>query len=107
MSFSAIHGFVPFGFPGVMMNIFCGMLMMMADSYRYVNDAIFGPKIFFLVIGAIAVLYFSPSDRLWTVKEGEDAPATAKWVAAVVLLAWTRVIMCGRLLPYLGSESDL
>ena len=58
------------------------------------------PKIVFITIGAIAVLYFSLSERLWAVKAGEDAPMGAKWVAALVLLSWTGVIMGGRLLPY-------
>jgi hypothetical protein len=52
-------------------------------------------------IGATAVVYFSLSDRLWSIKAGEDAPVAAKWVAVVVLLAWAGVIVCGRLLPYL------
>jgi hypothetical protein len=55
---------------------------------------------FFLPIGAIAVLYFSLSDRLFRVKAGEDAPAQAKWVAALLLISWVAVIMGGRLLPY-------
>jgi hypothetical protein len=76
--------------------------MMLADSYRYVvNDYTFAPKLAFITIGAAAVLYFSLSDRLWNLKAGEDAPMVAKWVAAVVLLAWTGVIVCGRLLNYL------
>ena len=54
-----------------------------------------------LSIGATAILYFSLSDRLWNVKAGENAPAAAKWVAAIVLLAWAGVIVFGRLLPYL------
>jgi hypothetical protein len=41
------------------------------------------------------------SDRVWNLKAGEDAPATAKWVAGVVLAAWTGVIVCGRMLNYL------
>ena len=35
--------------------------------------------------GAIAVLYFSVSDRLWSVKAGENAPASAKWIAVGVM----------------------
>ena len=90
------------GFLGVLMNVVSGMLMMMADSYRYVvGDIGFAPKMAFIAIGAMAVLYFSVSDRLWNVKAGEDAPAAAKWVAAVVLLAWAGVIVFGRMLPYL------
>lgn len=101
MPFSAVHRIIPLGVFGVVANIFTGMLMLMADTSRYVNEAAFWPKMFFLPIGAIAVLYFSLSDRLWATKAGEEAPMDAKWVAAVVLFSWTVVIMGGRLLPYL------
>jgi uncharacterized membrane protein len=101
LSFAAIHRILPLGVFGVMMNIFSGMLMVMADSHRYLNEFAFWPKMFFLPIGAIAVLYFSLSDRLWAIKAGEDAPMQAKWVAVLVLVSWTIVIMGGRLLPYL------
>ena len=98
--FSAVHRILPLGVFGVMMNVFTGMLMLMADTYRYVNETTFTPKMILLPIGAIAVLYFSLSEPLWNVKAGEDAPMTAKWVAVIVLLAWIGVIMGGRLLPY-------
>ena len=102
VSFAAVHRLLLLGFVGVLMNVFSGMLMMLADSYRYVvNDSMFAPKIALLAIGAIAVLYFSVSERLWNVKAGEDAPMAAKWVTSVVLLSWAGVIACGRLLNYL------
>jgi uncharacterized membrane protein len=101
-SFAAVHRLLPLGFLGVLMNVFSGMLMMLADSYRWVvNDYTFAPKIAFIPIGAIAILYFSVSDRLWSVKAGESAPSAAKWVTVLVLLAWAGVIVCGRMLPYL------
>ena len=100
--FAAMHQVLVLGFVGVLMNVFSGMLMMLADSYRYVvSDVAFAPKIAFITIGAAAVLYFSVSGRLWNVKPGEDAPVAAKWVAAIVLLAWTGVLVFGRMLPYL------
>ena len=99
--FSAVHRLLPLGFLGVMMNVFTGMLMLLADTYRYVvNDYTFAPKIVLIPLGGIAVLYFSLSEELWNVKAGEDAPMSAKWVATVVLLSWAGVIICGRLLPY-------
>jgi uncharacterized membrane protein len=102
VSFAAVHRLLILGFIGVLMNVFSGMLMMLADSYRYVvNDYTFAPKLAFITIGAIAVLYFSLSDRLWNLKAGEDAPMAAKWVATVVLLSWAGVIVCGRMLAYL------
>jgi len=102
LSFAAVHRLLVLGFLGVLMNVVSGMLMMLADSYRYVvSDATFAPKITLIAIGAIAVLYFSASDSLWKVRAGEDAPRSAKWVAVVVLLAWAGVIVCGRMLPYI------
>jgi uncharacterized membrane protein len=102
VSYAAVHRLLILGFLGVLINVVSGMLMMLADSYRYVvTDVTFAPKMAFITIGAIAVLYFSLSDRLWKIEAGEDAPRAAKWVAAVVLLAWAGVIVCGRLLPYL------
>ncbi len=102
VSFAAVHRLLLLGFLGVLMNVFSGMLMMLADSYRYVvGDTAFAPKMALIPIGAIAVLYFSVSDRLWNLKPGEDAPAAAKWMAVVVLLVWAGVIACGRLLNYL------
>ena len=99
--FSAVHRLLPLGFLGVMMNVFTGMLMLLADTYRYVvNDYTFAPKIVLIPLGGIAVLYLSLSEELWNVKAGEDAPMSAKWVATVVLLSWAGVIICGRLLPY-------
>ncbi len=100
--FAAMHQLLLLGFLGVVMNVVSGMLMMFADSYRYVvSDTTFAPKIAFITIGTIAILCFSLSRRLWTVKAGEDAPRGAKWVAAVALVAWAGVIVCGRLLAYL------
>jgi uncharacterized membrane protein len=100
--FSAVHRLLPLGVLAVLMNVFTGMLMMLADTYRYVvNDYTFAPKIAFIPIGATAVLYFSLSDRLWKLKAGEDAPPFAKAVAILVLVCWAGVIACGRLLPYL------
>ena len=100
VSFAAVHRILPLGVLGVVTNVFSGMLILQADSSRYLNEITFVPKVAFITIGAIAVLYFSLSDRLWDVKAGEDAPMRAKWVAALVLLSWTGVIIGGRLLPY-------
>jgi uncharacterized membrane protein len=100
MPFSAIHRILPLGVFGVVMNVFSGMLILQADSFRYLNSITFVPKTAFIAIGAIAVLYFSVSEDLWKVKAGEEAPMTAKWVAVLVLLSWAGVIMGGRLIPY-------
>jgi uncharacterized membrane protein len=101
VSFAAVHRLLPLGVFGVVMNVFSGMLILLADSSRYLNAPTFAPKIGLIVIGAAAVLYFSFSERLWKVRAEEDAPAGAKWVAALILISWSGVIMGGRLISYL------
>jgi hypothetical protein len=101
LSFAAVHKLLVLGFIGVMLNVISGMLMMLAASYRYVvSDSTFAPKLALITIGAIAVLYFSASDRLWRLRPGDDAPAVAKWIAAIVFLAFAGAIVCGRLLSF-------
>jgi uncharacterized membrane protein len=102
VSFAAVHRLLILGFIGVALNVFSGMLLMLHDSYRYVvNNYTFAPKIALVTIGAVAALYFLASDRLWKLRPGDDAPAAAKWAAAIVMLAWAGVIICGRLLNFL------
>jgi hypothetical protein len=98
--FSGVHRLLPIGLAGLFINSFSGMLLFISDSGRYVAMPGFPPKIIAVVIGAIAVIYFSLSDRLWAVKAGDDAPAFAKLVALVVLVSWTAVVILGRWLPY-------
>lgn len=101
-SFAAMHRVLVVGVVGVLMNIVSGMLMMMADSYRYVvSYTPFAPKIALLTIGSIAVLYFTVSDRIWNVQAGQEASLSAKWMAIAVLAAWAGVIACGRLLAFI------
>jgi uncharacterized membrane protein len=101
LSFPAVHKLLVLGFIGVILNAVSGMLMMLAASYRYVvSDATFAPKLALITVGAVAVLYFSASDRLWRLRPDDDAPAVAKWIAAIVFLAFAGAIVCGRLLNF-------
>src|SRR5205085_8506858 len=101
MPFSAVHRLLPLGVFGVVMNVFSGMLILQADSFRYLNSITFIPKTIFIAIGGIAVLYFSVSDRLWNVQAGEEAPIDAKWIAALVPISLRGVIAGGRPIPFL------
>jgi len=64
ISFASVHRMLPLGVFGVVTNVFSGMLILQADSSRYLNEITFVPKVTFIAIGAIAVLYFSLSERL-------------------------------------------
>jgi len=57
-----------------------------------------------IVIGGIAVLYFTIFEKPWELKPGDNAPLTAKVMAIATVLMWSGVIIYGRLLPYLEGE---
>jgi uncharacterized membrane protein len=103
--FAAMHRLLPLGVFGLMINVATGMLFFVADYSRYVTMTnSFFPKMALIVIGGVAVLYFSIFEKPWALKSGEDAPLTAKVMAVATTLMWAGVIIYGRLLPYLEGE---
>lgn len=100
--FSAFHRLLPLGTFGFVLNVITGMLFFVADSGRYtaMTNSFF-PKMALIVIGGVAVLYFTMFSKPWELKPGDKAPLTAKAVALVTVVLWTGVIIYGRLLPYL------
>ena len=101
--YSAVHRLLPLGALGLLVNIVTGMFFFIADSGRYVAMDGFPPKIIWLVIGGLAVIYFTVFDDIWAVKSGEDAPPRAKVMAALTMFSWACVLVFGRLLPYYGD----
>jgi hypothetical protein len=100
--FSAFHRLLPLGTFGLVINVVTGMLFFVADWNRYITMTnSFFPKMALIVIGGVAVLYFTYFDKPWQLKPGDDAPITAKAVAVATVLLWAGVLMYGRLLPYL------
>ena len=51
----------------------------------------------------ISVLYLTLFDDVWALGIGEDAPPSAKFVAASQIFLWVGVIYFGRMLPYIGD----
>jgi hypothetical protein len=100
--FSAFHRLLPLGVFGFVINVVTGMLFFVADWGRYITMTnSFFPKMALIVIGGVAVLYFTIFDRPWSLKPGDDAPLHTKAVAVATVLMWAGVLIYGRLLPYL------
>jgi hypothetical protein len=100
--FTALHRLLPLGVFGLVINVVTGMLFFIADYSRYATMTnSFFPKMALIVIGGIAVLYFTIFDKPWELKPGDSAAMPAKVVAAATVLMWSGVVIYGRLLPYL------
>ncbi len=103
LPYGALHRLLPLGALGLLVNIVTGFFFFIADSGRYVAMDGFPPKIIFLVIGGVAIIYFTIFDDVWALRAGDDAPMLSKVMAYVTILSWAGVIIFGRLLPYYGE----
>ena len=101
--YSAVHRLLPLGALALLVNIVTGMFFFIADSGRYVAMDGFPPKILWLLVGGLAIVYFTIFDDIWDVKSDGDAPPRAKVMAALTMVSWAAVLVFGRLLPYYGE----
>lgn len=101
--YSAVHRLLPLGALALLVNIVTGMFFFIADSGRYVAMDGFPPKIIWLMVGGLAIIYFTIFDDIWDVKSDQDAPPRAKVMAALTMVSWAAVLIFGRLLPYYGE----
>ena len=101
--YSAVHRLLPLGALALLVNIVTGMFFFIADSGRYVAMDGFPPKILWLIVGGLAIIYFTIFDDIWDVKSDEDAPPRAKVMATLTMVSWAAVLVFGRLLPYYGE----
>jgi hypothetical protein len=100
-AYASFHRLLPLAVFGFMINVTTGMLFFISNSGRYTAMTnTFYPKMTLIVIGGLAVLYFTIYDRPWALKPGDDAPLLSKAVAAAMVLLWTGVLIYGRWLPY-------
>jgi uncharacterized membrane protein len=100
--FSALHRLLPWAILGFGINVVTGMLFFVGAPGQYTQNVAFQWKIALVLIAGLNALYFTLLDEPWTLQAGEDAPLTAKVVAASALLLWVGVMYCGSMLPFIG-----
>ena len=102
-AFVDIHRWLPWGVLGFVINSVTGMLFFIGQAFQYVDNPSFHWKVLFMLLAGANVLYLTLFDDVWALGKGEDAPSSAKLVAASQIFLWVGVIYFGRMLPYLGS----
>jgi uncharacterized membrane protein len=102
-AFVDVHRLLPWGVLGFVINSVTGMLFFIGQAFQYVDNPSFHWKVLFMLLAGANVLYLTLFDDVWALGKGEDAPSSAKLVAASQIFLWVGVIYFGRMLPYLGS----
>ncbi len=101
-----LNRLLPWGIAGFVINLITGFVFFAGDPFQYIHNNIFWMKVLFILLAGVNVGAFyltGISRRVHAVKAGEDAPGTAKFIAATSLLLWIGVMYWGRMLPFLGG----
>jgi uncharacterized membrane protein len=101
--FIDIHRLLPWGVLGFVINSVTGMLFFVGQAFQYVDNVAFHLKVLFMLLAGANVLYLTLFDDVWALGTGDNAPATAKLLAASQIFLWLGVIYFGRMLPYIGG----
>jgi hypothetical protein len=104
MSYPVLHRMLPWAILGFGVNLVTGMFFFVADPGQYVQNKAFHWKIILMLLAGLNVIYFTIFDEPWALKPGDDAPFTAKFVAASAMILVVGVMYCGRMLPFLGNS---
>ncbi len=102
---AATHQLLPVVLIGFGLNLVTGVLFFVGDPMRYSVNIGFQIKMVLVALAGLnALLYHwkvSPVMRNWDANT--DSPPIAKAVAYTSLTVWTGVLLCGRLIPYVGT----
>ena len=106
LPFAPLHRFLPVGISGFVICFATGTLFFAGDPFQYIHNPVFWFKILFIILAGINVLLFYLTGVFHTVEglgPGQDAPVSAKLIAATSLFLWIGVMYLGRMLPFLGD----
>jgi hypothetical protein len=90
---------------GFAINAVSGVLFCFGNPDRYFINPAFQFKIVLIALAGLNFLYYHNKiePKLASIGPGEATPLNAKMAGAASLTLWFGVLMCGRLIPYLGE----
>ena len=97
---------IPWAIGGFLINLVTGFLFFTGDPSQYIHNTVFWLKLLFILLAGINALLFYATGiarRVDVLGPGDDAPWSAKVIAATSLALWIGVIYWGRMLPFLGG----
>jgi hypothetical protein len=106
LPFAALHKLIPWGVAGFLINLITGFLFFAGDPFQYINNIAFGLKVLFILLAGLNMIAFYATGVFRTAEAlgpGDDAPVSAKLIAASSLFLWIGVMYLGRMLPFIGN----
>ena len=101
-----LNRLVRWGVLGFVINLITGIVFFVGAPSQYVNNIAFMLKLIFIALAAVnlGVFYLCGVARaVDALGPGDDAPVSAKIIAATSLFLWVGVMFWGRMLPFIGD----
>ena len=95
---TALHRFVPFGVAGFALNVSTGLMFVTSVPDQYIYNPAFQSKLLFMALAGVNMLLFYRF--AWRALAAGQGLRLAQAGAAVSLLCWLGVIVCGRLITF-------
>lgn len=96
-----LHKLVPFGVAGYLINVTTGIMFLTTAPDQYVYNPAFQTKMLFMLLAGINMLCFYGFCNQYVQNAGTNPlPTRIKLVAGISLIAWSAIIVCGRLITY-------
>ncbi len=102
LDYADLHKLVPIGVAGYLLNVTTGTMFLSTAPDQYLFNPAFQSKLFFMLIAGINMLFFyaTTSADVKGTAAMSGLPMRARTIAAVSLVCWCAVIVCGRLITY-------
>jgi hypothetical protein len=101
-----LNRLVRWGVAGFLLNLITGLVFFVGAPTQYVNNLAFHLKLIFILLAGLNLAAFNLGGVARTVailEPGQDAPMSAKIIAATSLFLWVGVMFWGRMLPFIGN----
>lgn len=97
-----LHKLVPYGVAGYLANVTTGVMFFTTAPDQYLHNPAVQTKFFFMLIAGMNMLFFysTTAVEVKATPSGQQLSKRAKIIAAVSLLCWCVIIICGRLITY-------
>jgi hypothetical protein len=104
LPFAPLHGLVPWGIAGFVINLLTGIMFWFVNPELYALEvgAISAYKLLFIFLAGINLLVFRLTvfQEVMSLGAGDDAPLLAKVIGGTSLFLWFGVIWWGRMIMF-------
>ena len=102
IAYRHLHRLAPIGVFGYAINVLTGTMFLTSAPNQYLYNPAFQTKLGFMLLAGCNVIWFysACSTQVRNTEDYRPVSGRAKLIAAISLISWCAIIICGRLITY-------